>query len=85
MLVKVLTERPMVVLPSISDQCWLSVGLAWGNGQGIKLVPKLYHSPICRPLRPSGSFQGKRSGQQATGLPVGPVQHTAPCLRHMLR
>lgn len=31
-------RKTVVVLPSISDQCWLSVGLAWGNGQGIKLV-----------------------------------------------
>ena len=61
----VLTEGSVVALPSLSDQCWLSVELHGESGQGIKFMCPNSPSPSSVHLSPSESFQGNVSDEPA--------------------
>lgn len=78
MLMNVLTEGSVVALPSLSNQCWLSVKLQRKSSQGVKFMCPNSPAPSAAHLSPSESFQGKVSDQQATAC--GPIQHPAVCL-----
>lgn len=70
---KVLTEGSVVALPSLSDQCWLSVALHRKSSQGVKFMCPNFPSPSAAHLSPSESFQGKVSDQQAAACEPNPA------------
>lgn len=69
----VLTEGSVVALPSLSDQCWLSVELHGESGQGIKFMCPNFPATSAAHLSPSESFQGKVSDQQASACGPNPA------------
>lgn len=69
---KVLTEGPVVVLPSIPDQCWLSVELTWEMWPGCQICVSKSPLPICSP---------PVSIRKLPGQTQGPAGHACgPCL-----